>query len=115
MTKEARVKKEIKRLQGLYKDIPGNKMKLVQGLVERAGYLRVQLEDYEKDLDDNGYVEQFTQSENQLPYERKRPVADLYNTTNTNYFKIIKQLSDLMPDSPIKPESDEFDEFSDSV
>lgn len=115
MTKDDRVKKEIKRLQGLYKDITGNKQKLVQGLIERAGYLRIQLEDYEQDLDEHGYVEMFTQSDNQLPYERKRPVADLYNTTNTNYFKIIKQLSDLMPDKPAKTESDEFGEFSDAL
>ena len=56
--------------------------------------MRVTLEDMEQDLDQNGYVEMFTQSERTDPYERERPVARLYNTMNKNYQSIMKQLSD---------------------
>ena len=61
--------------------------------------------------DENGFVEMFQQGKDQDPYERKRPVADLYNTMNTSYQKIIKQLTDLLPKDEPKPEDDGFDAF----
>jgi hypothetical protein len=73
------------------------------------------LEDYEKDLDTKGYVEMFTQSANTPPYERERPVARLYNTLNKNYQTIIKQLGDLFPKEPTKPNNDKVDEFDEFV
>ena len=73
--------------------------------------MRVTLEDYEKDLDENGYVEKFTQSEKMEPYERERPVARLYNTMNKNYQSIIKQLTDLIPKPEAKQEDDGFNDF----
>ena len=73
--------------------------------------MRVTLEIYEKDLDENGYVESFTQSEKTEPYERERPVARLYNTMNKNYQSIIKQLTDLLPAEVQKMEDDNFDDF----
>ena len=51
-----------------------------------------------QDLDSNGFTEKFQQGEKQDPYDRKRPVADLYNTMNTGYQKIIKQMTDLLPE-----------------
>ena len=67
------------------------------------------LEDFEDDLDRNGFTEQFQQGERQVPYDRKRPAADLYNTMNTGYQKIIKQLTDLLPDD--KKGSDDLLDF----
>ena len=71
--------------------------------------MRASLEDFEADLDQDGFVEMFRQGDRQKPYERKRPVADLYNTMNTSYQKIIKQLTDLLPEE--NRESDELLEF----
>lgn len=100
--KETRIKKEIKRLNGIFKDLPEETIKLADGLIKQAAYMRIQLEDYMKDLDENGYVEMFTQSEKTPPYERERPVARLYATANRNYQNIMKQLSDLLPKSERK-------------
>ena len=108
---EKRINKEKNRLKRLYKNIDENTRKAVEGLICCAAFMRVSLEDFEKDLKKNGYVELFSQSEKQEPYERKRPVADLYNTMNANYQKIIKQLSDLLPRELQAPQSDSFDEF----
>ena len=55
-------------------------------------------------------TEKFSQSENQEPYDRKRPVADLYSAYNTSYQKIIKQLTDLLPTEE-KQEVDEMLSF----
>lgn len=110
LTKEQRIKKEEKRLRAIYKNISKDNKGIIDGLINRAAYMRIALEDYEKDLDIGGYVEMFTQSEKTDPYERERPVARLYNSMNKNYQSIIKQLSDLLPKEPPK-EKDEYDEF----
>ena len=110
-TKETRKNKELKRLQAIYKNLPKDMNDLIQGLINRAAYMRVTLEDFEKDLDENGHVELFSQSDKQDPYERERPVARLYNTMNKNYQSIIRQLSDLQPKQETVPRGDGFDDF----
>ncbi|QCV56269.1 hypothetical protein [Thermoactinomyces vulgaris] len=111
LTKDERISKEERRLRRSYKDLPKDKKQVVDGLIRRAAYMRVTLEDMEVDLDKNGFVEMFTQSEKMEPYERERPVARLYNTMNKNYQSIIKQLSDLLPKDEPKEESDGFEAF----
>ena len=113
MEKDKRIKREETRLKNIYKNIEDKKKETVIGLIQRVAYLRVTLEDFEKDLDKNGFVEMFQQGEKQSPYERKRPVADLYNTMNTAYQKAIKQLTDLLPKEieDKKEDDDGFNEF----
>lgn len=111
MTKEERITREEKRLRKSYKDLPKDKMQVVEGLIRRAAFMRVTLEYMEKDLDENGFVEMFTQSEKTEPYERERPVARLYNTMNKNYQNIIKQLTDLLPKEEVKDDDDGFESF----
>jgi len=112
LSKDERIKKEEKRLKRIYKNIDKDKKAIIDGLIQRAAYMRVSLEDYEKDLNEKGYVELFTQSEKTEPYERERPVARLYNTMNKNYQSIIKQLTDLIPkEVKVVDEDDGFNEF----
>ncbi|WP_347138847.1 hypothetical protein [[Clostridium] symbiosum] len=112
ITKENRIKREQSRLKKFCKDVDLKKKGTVEGLIQRAAYLRITLEDFEVDLDENGFVEMFRQGESQEPYERKRPVADLYNTMNTSYQKAIKQLTDLIPkEEKLTAPGDDFDNF----
>lgn len=113
LSKDKRIKKEIRRLRKIYKDIDKDNQAIIEGLIQRAAYMRVTLEDWEIDIMENGYYEMFTQSEKTPPYERERPVARLYNTMNKNYQSIIKQLSDLVPkpDTKEKEKDDGFDAF----
>lgn len=112
-TKQARIRTEKNRLAKLYADISKERKSIVEGLIIRAAFMRATLEDMEADLDENGFVEPFTQSEKTEPYERERPVARLYNTMNKNYQSIIKQLTDLVPkeESAKKEVDDGFDGF----
>ncbi len=116
LSKDERIKKEEKRLKRIYKNIDKDKKAIIDGLIQRAAYMRVTLEDWEKDIMENGCIEMFTQSEKTDPYERERPVARLYNTMNKNYQSIIKQLSDLVPkEAPTKGvEDDGFEAFINS-
>lgn len=114
LSKDEKIKKEIKRLTGIYKDTSKKEKAVIDGLIKRAAYMRVTLEDMEADLDRYGYVEMFSQSEKAEPYERERPVARLYNTMNKNYQSIMKQLSDFVEKEPPKTPGDGFDEFVNS-
>lgn len=111
LSRHERILKEDKRLRKVYKDVNKDKLAMVDGLISRAAYMRITLEDYEKDIDENGYYEMFTQSEKTDPYERERPAARLYNTMNKNYQSIIKQLTDLVDKETVKDDKDELLEF----
>lgn len=111
LTKEDRIRAEERRLKKIYGELikSERKMKAAQGLIPRAAYMRVMLEECERDLVENGLTEKFSQGD-QEPYDRKRPIADLYAAMNTSYQKIVKQLTDLLPVEQ-KKESDPFIEF----
>jgi predicted transcriptional regulator len=111
-TKDSRIKKEVKRLSGIYRDLDKNTRASLESLIKRAAYMRITLEDYEKDLDEKGYIEQFSQSKDLAPYERERPVARLYNAMNKNYQSIMKQLSDSLPDALPPDVSDSIMKFA---
>ncbi|MEB7428375.1 hypothetical protein NGC25_14025 [Enterococcus faecalis] len=93
------VKKEKNRLMRLFKNIPENKKKAVQGLIIQAARLRILLDEMWEDISENGDYEMFSQSEKQEPYERERPVAKLYNSRDVSYQRVIKQLTDLIQES----------------
>ena len=111
-TKESRIKAEESRLRAVYSDLDSQKKIVAEGLIQRAAYYRVTLEDFEKDLDENGYTELFRQGKEQDPYQRKRPIADMYTSMSALYQKCIKQLTDLLPKEDGKQENvDELSEF----
>lgn len=110
-TKDERISVEKKRLAAFYKNMDGSKRGVADGLIERAAFMRVQCEDLEAYLNENGWTEPFSQG-NQEPYDRARPQGQTYNTLNANYQKIIKQLDGMLPPvEAVKPESDGFDDF----
>lgn len=99
--------KERKRLEAIYKDIPSEKLKVVEGLIIQAARLRVMLDYMWKDIQENGEYNMFQQSQNLPSYERERPVARLYNTRDQSYQRVIKQLTDLLPKENKQVETDE--------
>lgn len=105
------VKKEKNRLTKLFINIPPTKKKIVEGLIIQAARLRVLLNENWEDIANNGDYEMFSQSPNQQEYERKRPVAELYNSRDTSYQRVIKQLIDLLPEN-IKIDIDEGSELT---
>ena len=109
-TKEERIRGEKNRLSRIFRELPEKKKKLALGLIERAAFMRVELEDLELDIRENGWTEPFQQSEKVDPYERQRPQGQTYLSMAKNYRDITRQLHDMLP---VKAESDAdpFDEF----
>lgn len=109
------INREKKRLSSIYTDIPAKRKDLAEGLIENAAFTRIRLKELQADIAIYGLTELFSQSENQEPYSRKRPEADLYNTMLVNYLKYIKQLNDMLPKDVDAKEitTDGFDIFVD--
>lgn len=111
--KKNRVKAEKAGLEQNYKELAGAKKRLAEGLIERAAFMRVELEDLEEFLAENGWTELFSQGD-QKPYDRARPKGQAYHTMTANYQKIIKQLDALLPKEEAKNPAvmdDGFDDF----
>lgn len=104
--KQKRINNESRRLKKIFKDAAPKQRQASEGLINRAAWMRISLEDFEDDLDANGYTELFSQSEKTEPYERERPAARLYNTMVKNYQTTIKQLLDLIP-AEVRPKKEE--------
>lgn len=96
-TKEERIRGEKRRLDGIFRKLPDNAKKIALPLIERASFMRIELEDLEASLKENGWTELFQQSEKVDPYMRARPEGQTYNTLNGSYQKIMKQLFDMIP------------------
>ena len=111
-TKASRIKAEKKRLEANYADLSEKRKVLAAGLIDRAAFMAVELEDLEADLSVNGWTEKFSQGK-QEPYDRARPQGQSYNSMNANYQKVIKQLDAMLPKEETKPqaEDDGFDDF----
>lgn len=112
-TKDSRIKAELKRLSKNYTDLTPAKKAIADGLLKRAAFMRIELEDLESDLIENGWTELFSQGKNQEPYARQRPQGQTYNSVNANYQKIIKQLDTMLPREETAPgdPDDGFDAF----
>lgn len=104
------VNAEKERLRKIFKGIPSNKLKVVEGLIIQAARSRVLLNAGWVDIFENGDYEMFSQSDKAEPYERERPVARIYNTRDQSYQRIIRQLTDLLPDEKDKEKIEEYAE-----
>ena len=109
-SKKNRIKLERERLENLYGAMEPNRMALASGLMESAAFMRVELQDLAEDLQANGWTEMFSQGK-QEPYARARPQGQAYNSTNSNYQKIIKQLDAMLPRQDAVAQGDPDDGF----
>ena len=92
------VEAEIKRMTPIFEQVEKEKQKFIQDLILQAARTKFFLDEMWIDISEKGDYEMFSQSENQIPYERERPVAKNYNNRVQIYQRIIKQLTDYLPE-----------------
>ena len=95
-TKETRIRREKKRLQGVFKDLEPNKLKTCQALIDRAAFITISLQDLEEQLNLTGWVETYQNGENQSGM-KKAAAADVHISLTKNLNAIMKQLLELVP------------------
>ena len=112
--KNKTIKKEITRLNKLFKDLEDNKKKLAKNLIENAAFMSIALEDLKKDIVKYGVKETYVNGKDQYGF-KESVESKTYNTMIKNYMNIIKQLNDMLPEKKKIDEKDEFDKFCDNA
>jgi ribosomal protein RSM22 (predicted rRNA methylase) len=113
LKEDKRTKKELRKLNRIFKDIPKDKKSLVEKLVSNAAFMAILLDDLQEDIEQNGYKDEYKNGENQYGYKRA-VAADLYQVTIKNYTNVIKQLNDLLPKNKDIEDDDGFEAFINS-
>lgn len=114
LSKDKRITREISRLKKLFKDMPKDALNAVLALVKNAAFMTVTLEDLQETINsEDGLVTKYQNGENQWG-TKKSPEVEIYNTMIKNLASVIKQLTDLIPDTgPPKPkEPDAFEKIA---
>ena len=109
-TTDERVASEVKRLTDAISGISEARSATMDGLIKRIAFMRVRLEDMEADINENGVIEMFSQSEKTPPYERRRPTVDVYLSMEKNYQAAVRQLNELLPKEIIS-DGNELEDF----
>lgn len=99
LTKDDFIKCEIKRLTKIFDNLPPDAAVFAVRLIENAAFMAVSLSDLQKTINEKGYVEEYRNGENQSGTKRASEV-DIYNTMIKNFNTTMKQLIDMLPDSP---------------
>lgn len=109
LEREKLIKQEINRIKKIYKEFPKEKVKVLEGLITEASFMKTALEELREDIVKNGYTELFEQGEQ--AFNRERPEVKIYTNFIQKYTVCMKQLIDLLPAEEKKVESDALIEF----
>lgn len=114
LTKEERIKREIRRLRRIFKKMDDDTKKATQSLLENAAFMAITLEDLQEVINREGVISEYQNGANQWG-TKKSPEVEVYNTMIKHYMSIIKQLTDLLPkDAEVVKEDDGFEDFINS-
>ena len=96
MRKDIRYKRELKKLQQLFSNLPENEQKFVEPLLQNCAFMRLILEDLQEMIYLNGCIDEYTNGENQ---GGKKTSAELqsYNATVKNYNTVMDKLIERLP------------------
>lgn len=109
IAKQQEIKKEITKLNRLFKDMEAKVKKSVSSIIENVAFMAVTLRELQNQINENGVVVEYQNGENQFG-TKKSPEVDIYNAMIKNYISAMKSLTDLLPKGMSIPD-DGFDEF----
>lgn len=111
LTKEDRIKAEIRRLNSLFSKMPKDTKKVVKSLIENAAFMAVTLADLQAHVNKHGCISEYQNGENQWG-TKKSPEVEIHIAMTKNHNATMKQLADLLPKQTPKQEDDDgFDDF----
>lgn len=106
--KKARINKQKKVLNDLFKDLNDDVKNTVDSLIDNIAFMKVTLEDLQIHINLNGVKEEYQNGANQKGY-KKSTEAEMYNAMFKNFNMAMKTLIDYLP----KTKSDDEDGFDD--
>jgi len=105
LEKEKRIKKEIRRLRRILRNLPKDRMRAVDGLIREAAFMAVTLAETRAIIDREGILEPFEQGTQK--FIREHPATKVYNTMINRYASVCKQLFDMIPDKDKTKETED--------
>lgn len=112
--KNKKIRKETQKLKKLFKDLPDNKKKMAEKLIENASFMSITLDELKEDIKLYGVKETYVNGKDQFGFKESIE-SKTYNTMVKNYMNIIKQLNDMLPEEKKINEDDEFERFNGSL
>ena len=112
--KNKKITKETNKLKKLFKELPENKKKMTEKLIENASFMSITLDELKNDIKIYGVKETYVNGKDQYGFKESIE-SKTYNTMVKNYMNIIKQLNDMLPEEKKINEDDEFERFNDSL
>ncbi|MEK3855947.1 hypothetical protein [Cytobacillus sp. FSL H8-0458] len=110
--KEKNIKKEVSRLNKIFKEFDKNKKSAVESLVQEAAFMRATLNELKEDINAKGAIDEMQQGEYSIL--RESPAVKTYNTMIQRYTTVCKELFSLLPKDKPKTEDDGFNAFVNS-
>src|SRR5690606_882116 len=90
--KAKKIKSELTRLRKVFADIPEDKRRIADGLMQEAAFMRVTLEETREIIDREGVIERFEQGAQK--FLREHPATKVYASLVNRYSAVVKQLVD---------------------
>ena len=112
--KNKKITKETNKLKKLFKELPENKKKMAEKLIENASFMSITLDELKEDIKVYGVKETYVNGKDQFGFKESIE-SKTYNTMVKNYMNIIKQLNDMLPEDKKINEDDEFERFNGSL
>ena len=94
--KITRINREKKRLLEIFAGLDENKLRTCYALIDRAAFITINLEDLEKELNEIGWTETYTNGKNQEGV-KKSAAAEAHISLTKNLNAIMKQLLEFVP------------------
>lgn len=111
IAKQQEIKKEIAKINKLFKDMDPKIKKSVASVIENAGFMAVTLRELQEHLIKNGLTCEYQNGENQFGV-KKSPEIEIYNTMIKNFVSTMNSITNLLPkEIANKIKDDGFDEF----
>lgn len=108
LEKEKQTRAEKRRLTALLKELPPNKKKAAEGLIDECAFMRATLKQYREYINTTGLIDEMEQGEYTIL--REHPAVRSYNTMVQKYSAVCKQLFDMLPTRQAPPD-DDFEAF----
>lgn len=112
--KNQKIRKETNKLKKLFKELPNNKKKMAEKLIENASFMSITLDELKEDIKLYGVKETYVNGKDQFGFKESIE-SKTYNTMVKNYMNIIKQLNDMLPAEKKVDIDDEFERFNGEI
>ncbi len=112
--KNKEIKKETNKLKKLFKELPENKKKMAEKLIENASFMSITLDELKEDIKVYGVKETYVNGKDQFGFKESIE-SKTYNAMVKNYMNIMKQLNDMLPEEKKIDIDDEFERFNGGI